>query len=158
MTKPEALKRVVVTEDPTQDEAAVIFVDATSGADIAHLTINPTLVGADALSGYQIRAAVAAALEPFRRYNRAITGKYGTYSDEQHLFDVAVAQASDELEQLVHLAPEPEAEQVAAPTPDATPSEPQPAAAEPAPAPVEPTGGDAPAPADDAQSALPSEA
>jgi hypothetical protein len=98
----EALKRVIVNTDPQQQEAAQIFIDATGGGDRAHLTINPDLVDAQAQAGYVVRAGIAATLECFRRYNRAITRKYGTYADEQHLFDVAFEQAQVELEQLVH--------------------------------------------------------
>ena len=98
----EALKRVTVTTDPQQAEAAKVFIDATGGGDRAHLTINPDLVDAQAQAGYVVKAGIAATLECFRRYNRAITRKYGTYADEQHLFDIAFDQAASELEQLVH--------------------------------------------------------
>jgi hypothetical protein len=102
MTQTEAMKRVIVRTDPQQAEAAKIFIDATGGGDRAHLTINPELVDAQAQAGYVVRAGIAATLECFRRYNRAITRKYGTYAEEQHLFDIAFEQAESELEQLVH--------------------------------------------------------
>ncbi|WP_295818015.1 hypothetical protein [uncultured Deinococcus sp.] len=102
---PEALKRVRLREDITLDAAAQITVDPTGGGDMADLVINPDIAGPDGTEGYRIRAAVQAALEPFRRYNRAITRRYGTYEREQALFDAAVDKASFELEQLVHLTP-----------------------------------------------------
>ncbi|GAA4015559.1 hypothetical protein GCM10022631_29600 [Deinococcus rubellus] len=105
MTKSDALDRVKVAEDPNQDEAASIFVDATSGADIAHVTVNPNLVSTDALAGYQVRGAVASVLEGLRRYNRTMTRKYGTYDAEQLQFDQAISRAEFELEQLVHAGP-----------------------------------------------------
>jgi len=119
-TIPQALRRVIVTDEAAQKEPAQIRVDPTSRADIAYLTLNPDLVPEDAREGYKIRAAIEAALEPFRRYNRKITRNYGTYDNEQSLFDEAVAQARQELEELVHLTPTlpevPEAEvQVQAP-------------------------------------------
>jgi len=104
-TIPQALRRVIVTDDAAQEEPAQIRVDPTSRADIAHLTLNPDLVPEDAREGYKIRAAIEAALEPFRRYNRKMTRRYGTYDNEQALFDEAVAQARQELEELVHLTP-----------------------------------------------------
>ncbi|MGY2892481.1 helix-hairpin-helix domain-containing protein [Deinococcus sp. UYEF24] len=104
-TIPQALLRVVVTEDPAQEEAAQIRVDPTSRADIAYLTLNPDLVPEDAREGFKIRAAIEAVLESFRRYNRRMTRRYGTYDHEQALFDEAVAQARQELEELVHLSP-----------------------------------------------------
>lgn len=67
MTKtpiPAALQRVTVHQDATQDDAARIEVDYTGGGDVAHLTVNPDLVDDTALSGYQVRAAIQAALEP----------------------------------------------------------------------------------------------
>jgi hypothetical protein len=125
----EALKRVIVTTNPEQAEAAQIFVDSTSRADIAHLTINPDLVDAQAQAGYMVKAGIAAVLEAYRRYNRAITRKYGTYADEQHLFDQAMERAEFEIEELVHHGPPTVGEDaaLAEPTPPA-PAEPIPEA------------------------------
>ena len=101
-----ALARVQLTESTKQEAAATIRIDPTGGYDVAHLTINPELVTDEqAREGYRIRAAVAAALAPFERYNRAITRKYGTYEGEQRIFDEARAQALEDVEQLVHLTP-----------------------------------------------------
>ncbi|GAA5513643.1 hypothetical protein Dcar01_02387 [Deinococcus carri] len=102
---PESLKRVAVREDPTQEEAARITVDYSGGMDVAHLTLNPDVAPPESVDGYRIRAAVAATLEPLRRYNRAITRRYGTWDNEQALFDDGMAKAAAEVEQLVHLAP-----------------------------------------------------
>ncbi|MGY2892754.1 hypothetical protein [Deinococcus sp. UYEF24] len=120
MTQIEALKRVTVRTDPEQAEAAQIFIDPTGGGDRAHLTINPDLVDAQAQAGYMVKAGISAVLEAYRRYNRAITRKYGTYADEQHLFDIAVERAEFELEQLVHHGPPSISD-------DASPAEPAPA-------------------------------
>lgn len=106
---PDALQRVRVQEDTSLDAAAQITVDYTGGGDIALLVINPEHAPPEAVEGYRIRAAIAAALELFRRYNRTVTRRYGTYEGEQRLFDEAVAKASAEIEQLVHLTPTVEA-------------------------------------------------
>lgn len=102
---PAAMQRVILKEDRTLEEAAQIRVDYTGGGDLAHLTVNPDIAGPDALPGYQVRAAIQAALEPMRRYNRAMTRRHGTYKPEQKLFDDAMTQIAEELEQLVHLTP-----------------------------------------------------
>jgi hypothetical protein len=102
---PEALKRVAVVDDPDQEAAAQIAVDYTGGGDRATLTLNPALVPEDAREGYALRAAIAAALEPFRRYNRHVTRRYGTLEREQALFDAALKKAAFEVEQLIHLTP-----------------------------------------------------
>ena len=105
---PEAFKRVIVTEDPAQEALHEIRTDPTSGGDLAYLTVNPDLLGeGDTLDGLKIKAAVEAALEPFRRYNRTIQRRYGIVSTEQAQFDKAEAQAREEFEQLIHLAPRP---------------------------------------------------
>ncbi|UQN10370.1 hypothetical protein [Deinococcus sp. QL22] len=106
---PEALKRVMVTEDAAQEAAAQIAVDYTGGANLATLTINPDLVPPEALEGYRVRAAIQAALEPLRKYNRAVTRRYGSYDHEQALFKSGIEQAAREIEQLVHLTPTGEA-------------------------------------------------
>ena len=119
MTKtpiPAALQRVTVHQDATQDDAARIEVDYTGGGDVAHLTVNPDLVDDTALSGYQVRAAIQAALEPLRRYNRTVTRRYGTYKAEQAEFEDAMTRAADEIEQLVHLTPTVAAAPALAPT------------------------------------------
>ncbi|MBZ9753003.1 helix-hairpin-helix domain-containing protein [Deinococcus sp. HMF7604] len=102
---PDALRRVRVTEDATLDQAAQITVDPTGGGDYADLVLNPDLAGPEARHGYEVRAAIAAALEPLRRYNRGIRRRYGTYDVEQTAFEAAMEKASTELEQLVHLTP-----------------------------------------------------
>ncbi|WP_394649572.1 helix-hairpin-helix domain-containing protein [uncultured Deinococcus sp.] len=119
---PAALARVRVSEDPTLDAAAQITVDYTGGGDIAHLVLNPEHAPPEALEGYRTRAAITAALEPLRRYNRAVTRRYGTYEDEQRLFDEGLAKAAAELEQLVHLTPT----STSVPTLDVTPPTPEP--------------------------------
>lgn len=117
---PEALKRVTVREDATLDAAAQITVDYTGGGDRATVVINPEHAPAEAVEGYRIRAAIAAALEPLRRYNRAVTRRYGTYEREQRLFDEGFEKAAREIEQLVHLTPTgdavPELDVASAPT------------------------------------------
>ncbi len=102
---PDALKRVTIVENAAQDEAAQITVDYTGGANLATLSIHPELVPPEALEGYRIRAGIQAALEPLRKYNRAMTRRYGTYDQEQRLFDEGIEQAAREIEQLVHLTP-----------------------------------------------------
>lgn len=102
---PEALKRVTVTEDPAQEELHSIRVDPTSGGDVAYLTVNPGLLPEGGLDALRVKAAVQAALEPFRRYNRRITDQYGTVHRDQKLFEQAEAQAAEEFEQLIQLAP-----------------------------------------------------
>jgi hypothetical protein len=106
---PEALKRVSVVHDAAQEDAAQITVDYTGGANLATLTVNPDLVPPEALEGYRLRAAVQAALEPLRKYNRAITRRYGSYDREQNLFSAGIEQAAQEIEQLIHLTPTVEA-------------------------------------------------
>lgn len=106
---PEALQRVRVREDATLDAAARITVDYTGGANIAELVINPEHAPAEAVEGYRIRAAAHSILEPFRKYNRAVTRKHGAYEREQRLFDEAFERALGEIEQLVHLTPTGEA-------------------------------------------------
>lgn len=102
---PEALKRVVVYEDATQSEAALIKIDPSGKIDAAHLTLNPDLVPPDAVDGYRIRAAIAASLEGFHRYHRNIVRRYGAFEAEEALFTEAAERATSELDQLVHLAP-----------------------------------------------------
>lgn len=101
---PAALARVRQTETDDPNVAADITIDYTGGGDYADLTLNPS-VGLEATHGYRIRAGVMAALEPLRRYNRAMTRRYGTYKGEQQQFQDAYAKALAELEELVHLAP-----------------------------------------------------
>lgn len=105
MTTPDALRRVRRRDDPTLDAAAQITVDYTGGGDYADLIINPDLAGPDAIPGYEIRAAIAAALEPLRRYNRTITRRYGALDRDQGQFEAAMEKVAGELEQLVHLTP-----------------------------------------------------
>lgn len=102
---PAAMRRVITTQNTAQDAAAQIRVDYTGGGDLAYLTVNPDVAGPEALPGYQVRAAIQAALEPLRRYNRAMTRRHGTYKPEQKLFDDAMAKVAEEIEQLVHLTP-----------------------------------------------------
>lgn len=102
---PDALRRVTLVEDTSSDAAATIVVDYTGGGNTALLTINPDIAPPESVEGYRIRAAVQAALEPFRKYNRAVTRTYGTYEREQRLFDEAFERAAQEIEQLVHLTP-----------------------------------------------------
>lgn len=102
---PEALKRVVVHEDATQEDAATIVVDYSDRLDVAHLTLNPEHAPPESVDGYRIRAGIQAALEPMRRYNRAVTRQYGEWEGEQKLFAAGFEKAATEIEQLVHLAP-----------------------------------------------------
>jgi len=104
-TNPDALARVNVAEDATQDEAAKITVDPSDKMDVAHLTLNPNLVPPEAVDGYRIRAGIAASLEGYKRYNRNMTRRYGTFEGEELLFNEAHERATAELEQLIHLAP-----------------------------------------------------
>lgn len=141
MTKSDALDRVKVAEDPNQDEAATIFVDTTNGADIVHVTVNPNLIGADTIGSYQVKGAVASVLEGFKRYNRTMTGKYGTFDSEQAQFNAALEKAEFELEQLVHAglpaAPDaPAPDQAPAPEPAPTPEVPDASDPQPEPAPT----------------------
>jgi len=99
---PEALKRVQVAEDPAQDEAARIWVDRTNGGDVAHVTVNPSLIDEEGREGYVLRAAIHGTLEHLRRYNRTMRAKYGTYEQEQLMFDDAMARAEHDIEQLLH--------------------------------------------------------
>ncbi|KQR40749.1 hypothetical protein [Deinococcus sp. Leaf326] len=102
---PEALKRVVMHEDPTQEAAATIAVDYSSRMDVAHLTLNPEHAPPESVDGYRIRASIQASLEGLRRYNRGITRRYGEWEGEQKLFQEGIEKAATEIEQLVHLAP-----------------------------------------------------
>lgn len=102
---PEALKRVVVHEDPTQEAAATIAVDYSSRLDVAHLTLNPEHAPPESVDGYRIRAGIQAALEPMRRYHRNVTRRYGVWDEEEQIFQEGIEKAAAEIEQLVHLAP-----------------------------------------------------
>lgn len=108
MTKiADSLKRVMVQEDSSQDEAAVTHIDRTNGADVAMLTINPDLVDAEGLKGYKIRAGVEASLEGLLRYNRRVKSRHGAYDSDERVFREGYTRAREELEELVHLAPRP---------------------------------------------------
>lgn len=100
-----AMDRVVVTEDATLEDATRLSVDYSDRIDVARLMVNPEHVPPEALDGYRTNAAVAASLEGFRRYNRGITRKYGTFENEQKAFDTAFEKASEELTHLALTAP-----------------------------------------------------
>lgn len=93
------LKRVIVVEDAAQADAATFFLDKT--VQTMTVTVNPALVDDVAREGYRVRGAIQLALNGLGKYNRAITKKYGTYKDEQKLFEQGHDDALFDLEALI---------------------------------------------------------
>lgn len=102
---PDALRRVTVSVGQAAPEAATYTVNYSNGRDTVHLALNPDAAPPEAEPGYVTRAAVIAALEPFRRYRRNVTRAFGVRPEQEALFDMAFSSALFEVEQLIYHIP-----------------------------------------------------
>jgi hypothetical protein len=91
------LDRVIVHKNPQQDEAATFHRDG----DVIHLTINSSIVNAEALVQYRVRAAVRLGLRGMTWYRKAVVKLYGTLATQDEEYEKGFETTTAEFEQLV---------------------------------------------------------